>query len=97
MDLPGTHCQEFKSANADGYLCTCNTSNCNTIEKGKEMITRAESGIVGDGIECHVCTGNGGICSGESDAGSIINCGEGVETCLLATGRSVDSQINFRL
>ena len=51
------------------------------------MITRAESGIVGNGIECHVCIGDGGICTEESDGGTVINCGEGVETCLLATGR----------
>ena len=84
--MPGTNCQEFRSELADGYMCTCNTTYCNSIQAGKEMIQRAESGIVGDGISCHVCTGDGGICSSESDGGSVINCGEGVDTCLLATG-----------
>ena len=86
VDLPGSHCQEFKSATADGYLCTCNETSCNSIEQGKAMITREETGIVGHGIECHVCTGDEGMCEDESDGGTVVNCGHGVSTCLLATG-----------
>ena len=31
------------------------------------------------------CTGAGGLCSNASDAGDIVDCGEGVVTCLVAS------------
>ena len=89
MYLPGTNCEQFKSAVADGYLCTCNTSNCNSITKGKEMIAKAQSGTIGDGVECHVCSGTGGLCTGENDGGLVVNCGDGVRTCLLAKSSKI--------
>ena len=84
MDLPGTHCEKFNSATADGFLCSCNTSKCNSIAKGKEMIAKSEKGATGEGIECHVCAGDGGVCTGESDEGSVLNCGKDITTCMLA-------------
>ena len=33
VDVDGTVCQEFNTQTADGYVCTCNTSWCNSIEQ----------------------------------------------------------------
>ena len=84
MNILGSHCEEFQSTTAVGYLCTCNTSKCNSIEKGKELMEKAEKGVVGEGVECHVCQGDGGLCQGESDEGSVENCGSDIRTCSLA-------------
>ena len=33
VDVDGTVCQSFQSQTAAGYVCTCNTSLCNSIDK----------------------------------------------------------------
>ena len=33
VDVDGTVCQPFQTQTADGYVCTCNTSLCNSIDK----------------------------------------------------------------
>ena len=53
------------------------------------MITTAESGITGVGVECHVCSGAGGMCTADTDGGSVTNCGDGVQTCLLAASKKL--------
>ena len=49
------------------------------------MISRAELGITGSGLECHTCSGEAGLCSTADDEGTAVDCGEGVDTCLVAT------------
>ena len=80
-------CIELKTATQEGYSCTCNSSWCNNIDNGKAMISRAASGITGSGITCHTCTGEGGLCTDANDEGSLVDCGEGVETCLVAKSK----------
>ena len=53
------------------------------MPSGKAMLERVESGISGSGIQCHVCSGNLEVCAGLGDGGSVIDCGEGVSTCML--------------
>ena len=55
------------------------------IISGKAMISRAELGITGSGLECHTCSGEAGLCSTADDEGTAVDCGEGVDTCLVAT------------
>ena len=50
------------------------------------MIARAEQGISGTGLNCHSCSGTSNLCTNSSDEGTVIDCGEGVTTCLIATG-----------
>ena len=52
------------------------------------MISRAELGITGSGLECHTCSGEAGLCSTADDEGTAVDCGEGVDTCLVATSES---------
>ena len=52
------------------------------------MISRAELGITGSGLECHTCSGEAGLCSTADDEGTAVDCGEGVDTCLVATSTS---------
>ena len=49
------------------------------------MIARAEQGITGSGLHCHSCSGTSNLCTNSSDEGTLIDCGEGVVTCLIAT------------
>jgi len=78
-------CVTVTTDTSDGYLCTCNSSYCNAIDSGKAMISRAELGITGSGLECHTCSGEAGLCSTADDEGTAVDCGEGVDTCLVAT------------
>ena len=48
VDVDGTVCQEFKTQTADGYVCTCNTSWCNSIdqvrtEESEYLLTNTET------------------------------------------------------
>ena len=115
VDVDGTVCQEFSTQTADGYVCTCNTSWCNSIDQvgggvfadkhsdnqtplqsqGKQMIARAEQGITGSGLNCHVCSGSSNLCTNSTDQGTLIDCGEGVVTCLIATSKSVVLVLKF--
>ena len=52
------------------------------------MIARAEQGITGSGLHCHSCSGSSNLCTNSTDQGTLIDCGEGVVTCLIATGNS---------
>merc|ERR1711936_1219984 len=52
------------------------------------MIARAEQGISGSGLNCHSCSGTSNLCTNSSDEGTVIDCGEGVTTCLIATDGS---------
>ena len=53
------------------------------------MIARAEQGITGSGLNCHVCSGTSNLCTNSTDQGTLIDCGEGVVTCLIATGNLI--------
>ena len=33
VDAEGSSCQALTTADSDGYLCTCNTSWCNNIDR----------------------------------------------------------------
>ena len=46
--ISGTNCQDFVTANAAGFYCTCNTSFCNDVASSNTMFTRAEAGITGN-------------------------------------------------
>ena len=48
------------------------------------MVARAEFGFSGVGRKCHVCDGEVGLCNSGRDEGVILDCGEGVRTCVLA-------------
>ena len=52
------------------------------------MIARAELGITGSGLNCHQCSGSGGLCTNSTDEGDLIDCGDGVNTCLVAQSES---------
>ena len=82
-------CETLTTSTQDGYMCTCNSSWCNNIDNGKQMIARAELGITGSGLMCHTCSGTSGLCLNSTDEGSLIDCGEGVSTCLVATGEGL--------
>ena len=48
VDVDGTVCQEFKTQTADGYVCTCNTSWCNSIDQVKDpqyLLTNTETAL----------------------------------------------------
>jgi hypothetical protein len=82
-------CQPYLAASgASGQLCTCTTSGCNSAAAGTGLITRAELGLSGTGIQCRLCTGGGAgqyLCSGgAADDGLSVDCGTGVATCRLA-------------
>jgi hypothetical protein len=82
-------CQPYLAAGgASGQLCTCTTSGCNSAAAGTVLITRAELGLSGTGIQCRLCTGGSAgqyICSvGAGDDGLSVDCGTGVATCRLA-------------
>ena len=50
-----------------------------------EMMARAEFGLTGVGQYCYRCSGQGGLCSGGAqDGGMGLDCGDGVNTCVLA-------------
>lgn len=55
------------------------------------MISRAELGITGSGLECHTCSGEAGLCSTADDEGTAVDCGEGVDTCLVATSMIISN------
>ncbi len=57
------------------------------------MIARAEQGITGSGLHCHSCSGSSNLCTNSSDQGTLIDCGEGVVTCLIATSKLVATQV----
>merc|ERR1711922_53318 len=79
----------FETTGNTRQYCTSNVSWCNGYEKSESYLTRAEAGITGTGITCHVCTGDANLCSSTSDEGSQVDCGEEVSTCLL--GKSNDA------
>ena len=101
-EAEASSCVTVTTDTSDGYLCTCNSSYCNAIDRcvshntlhlimypfiisGKAMISRAELGITGSGLECHTCSGEAGLCSSADDEGTAVDCGEDVDTCLVAT------------
>jgi len=86
--IPGINCEEFQISGYTGQYCTCDVSWCNNYEKSEVYLSRAESGITGTGLTCHVCSGDDNLCTSTSDEGSQVDCGEGVSTCLL--GKSND-------
>ena len=46
---------------------------------------RADLGVTGVGRHCYQCGGRGGLCEGGAeDGGVVMDCGEGVQTCVLA-------------
>ena len=46
---------------------------------------RADLGVTGVGRHCYQCRGRGGLCEGGAeDGGVVMDCGEGVQTCVLA-------------
>ena len=59
------------------------------------MIARAEQGISGSGLNCHSCSGTSNLCTNSSDEGTVIDCGEGVTTCLIATGNNLGFDMNI--
>jgi hypothetical protein len=82
-------CQPYLAAGgASGQLCTCTTSGCNSAAAGTGLITRAELGLSGTGLQCRLCTGGSAgqyLCSGGAgDDGLSVDCGTGVATCRLA-------------
>ena len=51
---------------------------CNSVPAGQAM-----TGVTGSGIQCHVCQGSLGACARIGDAGTVLDCGVGVSTCML--------------
>lgn len=115
-EAEASSCVTVTTDTSDGYLCTCNSSYCNAIERcvaqstykeylvytmtnvdvvsffsGKAMISRAELGITGSGLECHTCSGEAGLCSTADDEGTAVDCGEGVDTCLVASSTIISN------
>ena len=60
------------------------SNGCNSFGTAREMVARAEFGFSGVGRKCHVCDGEVGLCNSGRDEGVILDCGEGVRTCVLA-------------
>lgn len=46
----GTNCEDFVTADAKGYYCTCNTSFCNDVPGSNSLFSRAQAGITGTGF-----------------------------------------------
>ena len=65
-------------------MCTCGQDDCNSRMGALEMMARAEMGVTGVGRYCHQCRGQGGLCGSSTDAGRSLDCGQGVNTCILA-------------
>jgi len=90
--VKGEVCEEFKIDGASGFLCTCDTQNCNSLTNSQVMLQRAEEGITSSGetsgVQCHVCSGEDNICSNMEDGGTVTACSAGVSTCLV--GKSND-------
>ena len=61
------------------------------VRKGHQNVdvyifhVRADLGVTGVGRHCYQCGGRGGLCEGGAeDGGVVMDCGEGVQTCVLA-------------
>ena len=78
------HCHTIELGPGTGMMCSCTTSFCNSRMGALEMIARAEFGLTGRGVSCQQCRGEGGLCEDGADAGLLLDCGVGVETCSLA-------------
>ena len=82
--LSDYHCERLDLDQARGQICTCGQDYCNSRMGALEMMARAEFGVTGVGRHCYQCGGRGGRCRSGQDRGVGMDCGEGVDTCIMA-------------